>query len=133
MKKVVIIEDNYEHNGLIEQGVKLAKLNYEIVRINIDALIIEIKAKNSLSAIPDNIDLFIIDVSLEEGQDELGLKLLLRLLEKRKKIFKYIVTSIWDKAEFETAINIADENFINKSNFDGFELKLEFRNKIDRL
>lgn len=134
--KVLIIEDKITDYNFIEAGVKLAKvqaISFELCKINLLDLIQAIKQNNGISKIPNDIDLFIIDASLEKGRDELGLQFLLELLSKYNREFKYIVTSIWDKSEFETDISIDDEVFVNKNNHEGFELKLKMRNTINNL
>lgn len=132
-KKVLIIEDNLQHYKLIKQGIELSQTKFEICEVNLDKLIYAIKADIAISLVPQSIDLFIIDVSLEKGQDELGLRFLLELKSKYKTDYKYIIASNWDKSEFETKIAIDDNIFVNKNNHQGFELKLKIRNTINNL
>jgi len=131
-KKAIIIEDNGRHYSFLKQGIENSKINFEIIQLNLNKLINSIKKKKPLE-IPQNIDLFIIDVSLEKGRDEIGLAVLSNLFENYKTSFKYLIVSIWELDEFETTIQIDESSFINKNNYQGFELKIETRNKINRL
>lgn len=132
-KKVLIIEDNFQHYNLIEQGVNESKTKFDICKIDINALRAAIKENNAISLVSENIDLFIIDVSLEKGQDELGLQFLLELQSKYTTSYNYIIASVWDKSEFETKVSIDENIFVNKNNHQGFELKLKIRNTINNL
>ena len=132
--KVLIIEDKITDYNFIEAGLKLAKTkSFELCKINLPDLINGIKQNDGISKIPNDIDLFIIDVSLEKGPDELGLRFLIELKLKYQRPFKYIVASLWDKSEYESDIEIDDKIFINKQNYQGFELKLKIRNTINNL
>lgn len=135
-KKAIIIEDEGKDYDLIKNGIQESKIDFEIISFDLNTLIKGLKTNDDdliFNTIQNNVDLFIIDASLEKGQDELGLKFLLKLKENYKTEFKYIVTSIWDKAEFIAKIEIGVDEFINKNNFRGFEFRIEVRNKINRL
>lgn len=132
-KKILILEDNIQHYNLIKEGVQQSKTKFDICEINLEEFVTAIKADNAISLVPESIDLFIIDVSLEKGQDELGLQFLLELISKYKTPYKYIIASVWDKSEFKTKIDIAENAFVNKNNFQGFELKFKIRNTINNL
>jgi len=131
--KVLIIEDKPTHYDLMQKGIKELGEEYEIVEIDIDIIIKMIKNKD-FSKLPGDIDLFIVDVCLEKD-DELGLLFVDNLIRSkyRKGKFKFIVSSVWDRDEFETELDIKDNQFINKNDFDGFELTLELRNKVFKL
>jgi len=132
-KKILILEDNVNHYRTIKEGVLLSEFEFEFHEVNLSDFIKEIKNDNAISVIPTNIDLFIIDVILEKGHDELGLKFLLELKSKYKNSFKYIVVSNWDKSEFETEIEIDNNSFIDRNNYNGFELEFKIRNTINNL
>jgi hypothetical protein len=136
MKKVLIIEDNSRHNELIKEGVLLCKAKCEVVNIDLDQIISFVKDKRKedlIQIIPNDIDLFIIDVSLEKGQDELGLEFLLLLNDGNYNIKNYIITSIWEWTEFVTKVTINEKYIINKNDYVGFELKIKIRNICNKL
>lgn len=130
---VLIVEDKTTHYTLIENGVKELGTEYNIIEIDIDDIIEMIK-NNDLTSLHKKIELFIVDVSLEKT-DELGLQFI-NLLKKEKynnKNYTFIVASVWERDEFETVVKIPDNQFIDKNNFDGFELSIEVRNTIYKL
>jgi len=131
--KALIIEDNPSHYKTFKDGIELAKSEFEIAQLETKQLVADIIEKNALAHIPTDIDLFIFDVSLGNGQDEFGLELFARMLEEYNHPFNYIVVSVWDRSEFKTNVKIEDSNFINKNNYQGFELKLKTRNVVNNL
>lgn len=135
MKKILIIEDNPKEYKEICEGVKSSKHHVLIYEINLKELVDNLKNNNSVENIPNDIDLFIIDVSLKLGKEhnELGLQFLLEIQSKYKNKFDYIVTSYWDKADFQLITNIDESNFINKNNHKGFELVLKVKHQISIL
>lgn len=135
-KNIAIIEDTDSYFELIKEGVEDSKIDLSIIPIDMNLLYERLYKKDEiliLATIPDKIDYFIIDVSLGKGKDELGLDLLLILINNYKYNFKYLVTSVWHKELFESKLKIPDIFFINKNNFMGFELSIEIRNKINKL
>lgn len=131
--KVMILEDKVTHYRLIERGVAMVAGDHEVVKVDIDRVIENIKT-DQLTVLEPGINLFIIDVSLEK-EDELGLRFLRLLNEEvyNSLEFKFIVCSVWERDEFEERTFISDKQFVNKNNFDGFELSYEIRNKINGL
>lgn len=135
-KKILIIEDNPEHYKLILSGAKLTNYNIEVHELNLKKFVSNLKKEKSIVSIPNDIDLFIIDVSLDfniEPHNELGLELFVELSSKYEKDFDYIITSIWDKSEFQLVNNIDDVNFLNKNNHQGFELELKVKHKLNMI
>ncbi len=133
MIRAVIIEDNAKDYELFKQGIEQSKFDFNIVDINLSSLINSVKENEFHDEIPEDIGLFIIDVSLEKGQDELGLEIFKYLQKNYDNKFKYIIASIWDRSEFSTDIKINELAFINKNDFEGFELWMETRSKINQL
>lgn len=134
-KKILILEDNPSHYNLIKEGVKASKHIFHIYEMNLKELTNNIKINKSVETIPEDIDLFIIDVSLklDEDHNEFGLQFLLELKAKYSRNFAYIITSIWDRSEFQLVTNIEECNFINKNNHQGFELEFKVRHKLNLL
>ena len=134
-RKILILEDNPAHYRLILNGVKASKHKIKIFETNLKELTSNIKNNKSIETIPEDIDLFIIDVSLrlDEEHNEFGLQFLLELKSKYTRDFNYIITSIWDKSEFQLVTNIEESNFINKNNHQGFELEFKVKHMLNLL
>ncbi len=133
--KALIIEDNPQHYKLFAEGVAMSKYKFDIEKVELPALIAALNKGEGIELIPDGIDLFIIDVSLDKGQDELGLKLFnqINLDHRRTGRAIPIVVSNWERSEFHTDVTFDKKNFINKNHYQGIELAIKTRNTINIL